>query len=86
MKIVCISDTHGQHKSLNLPKGDCLIHCGDFCKFGHLNDGLNFMNWLEEQDFKYKIVVAGNHDLFVEHNHSVVKRLFAERLCSTNRS
>jgi predicted phosphodiesterase len=30
MKIVCISDTHEKHKQLNLPKGDVLIHAGDF--------------------------------------------------------
>ena len=30
MKIVCISDTHEKHKQLDLPKGDVLIHAGDF--------------------------------------------------------
>ena len=28
-KIVMISDTHGQHHDVFLPKGDILIHAGD---------------------------------------------------------
>jgi predicted phosphodiesterase len=29
MKIICISDTHGQHQNLKLPEGDMIIHAGD---------------------------------------------------------
>jgi len=34
VRIVCISDTHGQHAKLSVPDGDILIHAGDFMAFG----------------------------------------------------
>ena len=30
MRIVCIADTHGLHRQLEVPTGDLLIHAGDF--------------------------------------------------------
>jgi Icc-related predicted phosphoesterase len=60
MKIVVISDTHNKHPELILSKGDILIHCGDFSnKTEQISD---FINWFAEQNFKYKILIAGNHD------------------------
>ena len=29
MTFITISDTHGQHRSLDLPESDVLIHAGD---------------------------------------------------------
>lgn len=73
--IVCISDTHGHHRELTMPKGDILIHAGDFTLFGQdtprnstgnvqENDNplLDFNDWLGSLDYKYKIVVNGNHE------------------------
>lgn len=73
--IVCISDTHGHHRELTMPKGDILIHAGDFTLFGRdtprnstgnvqENDNplLDFNDWLGSLDYKYKIVVNGNHE------------------------
>ena len=37
MKIVCISDTHGQYPD-NVPDGDILIHAGDITKYGEENE------------------------------------------------
>lgn len=28
-KIICVSDTHGLHRKLDVPDGDILIHAGD---------------------------------------------------------
>ena len=65
MRIVIISDTHGQHGKLRLPPGDILVHSGDFLS-GRLHEQgprlLEFNAWLDLQPFKHKIVVAGNHD------------------------
>lgn len=33
-RIVCMSDTHGNHRSIHVPKCDVLIHGGDFSKTG----------------------------------------------------
>ncbi|CAD8061222.1 unnamed protein product [Paramecium sonneborni] len=67
---VCISDTHGllgtspdknASKSI-MPKGDVLIHCGDFTNYGEIEGIRKFKKWLIEQPFKHKILIAGNHD------------------------
>ncbi len=66
MKLVIISDTHTKEKDLILPKGDILIHAGDF----DIRDPLDFndiFDWFESLDFKYVIWIAGNHDLYMEH-------------------
>jgi predicted phosphodiesterase len=34
VRIVCISDTHGSHRDIQLPPGDILIHAGDFTLYG----------------------------------------------------
>ncbi|WP_329806314.1 metallophosphatase domain-containing protein [Flavobacterium facile] len=66
MKFVIISDTHGQHKNLTLPKGDVIIHAGDISQRGKESEILDFLNWFKDLDFKYKIFIAGNHDFFFE--------------------
>lgn len=60
--IVAISDSHGQHRKLKLPKGDILIHAGDWSSYGKWEDTVDFLYWFSSQDFKYKILIAGNHD------------------------
>ena len=34
MKCVILSDSHNQHRDVELPAGDILIHCGDFTMGG----------------------------------------------------
>lgn len=66
MKFVTISDTHGQHASLKLPAGDVLIHAGDSTVKGTKAEVIAFLSWMEQLDFKYKILIAGNHDFYFE--------------------
>ncbi len=68
MQLVLISDTHGQHRSLDLPPGDVLIHSGDLTLAGERSVALDFVSWLAEQPHKHKIFIAGNHDRWVEQN------------------
>lgn len=80
MKIVCISDTHGKHRSMNpLPDGDILIHAGDFSNDGSpegVKEIIDFNNWLGEQkQFKWKIVIAGNHDIYFQTNPRAARAL-----------
>ena len=64
LKIVCISDTHTNTKNLKLPKGDILIHSGDFTYNGSLKEVIDFNDFLGKQrQFKNIIVIAGNHDI-----------------------
>ena len=68
MRIVCISDTHGRHKNLKkmlrgkMPEGDVIVCAGDITPAGELPHMLSFANWLSRLPYKFKIVVAGNHD------------------------
>jgi len=66
MKLVLISDTHGQHRNLSLPKGDVLIHAGDISQRGLHTEVTDFLDWFSSQEYKYKIFIAGNHDFYFE--------------------
>lgn len=76
MRLVCISDTHNRHHDIFLPKGDILIHAGDFTGRGSINESIDFLNWFNIQDFEHKILIAGNHDFFFETNdENVLKEI-----------
>lgn len=62
MRIVCISDTHGRHKKLNVPDGDVLICAGDITPSGELPHALSFDRWVGKFNHKHKLLIAGNHD------------------------
>ncbi|MFK7772632.1 MAG: metallophosphatase domain-containing protein [Saprospiraceae bacterium] len=62
MKFVAISDTHGCHRQLTLPKGDVLLHAGDVCNQGNREEVADFLVWMSELDFEHKILIRGNHD------------------------
>lgn len=66
MRIVAISDTHGMHEQLELPDGDLLIHAGDFCGHGTLDEAEAFVAWFAARPHRSKLLVAGNHELWVE--------------------
>ena len=66
MKFVAIADTHGKHKDLTIPSGDMLIHAGDISMKGDEDEIIDFLNWFDEQNFKHKILIAGNHDFYFE--------------------
>ena len=66
MKILHLSDTHGQHNRLpELPWADVIIHSGDFCFGGPKREIIDFLNWFCYPPYKYKILIAGNHDDFL---------------------
>ena len=78
-KIVCISDTHGQHKSLTIPECDLLIHAGDATNMGKENEMRDFATWLKDQKQAKEIVyVPGNHDIIAETDFAMVKDMFGE--------
>ena len=72
MKIVAISDTHTQHKAVQLPKGDVLLFAGDG-EFRSSVELISFNQWLAGLDFKEVIVIAGNHDFFCERHPGEIK-------------
>jgi len=68
MKFVVISDTHGLHHELELPQGDVLIHGGDISDHGTKDEVEDFLNWFSLQDYKYRIFIGGNHDIYLDEN------------------
>ncbi|KAH0795635.1 metallophosphoesterase domain-containing protein 1 isoform X2 [Histomonas meleagridis] len=37
--------------------------CGDFTAYGNVDDVDSFRDWYLQQPFKYRVVIAGNHEL-----------------------
>jgi hypothetical protein len=71
VRFVAISDTHTLHRHLKLPAGDVLIHAGDFVgNYSYTapleRQALDFAAWLGELPFKLIIVLAGNHETFLD--------------------
>ncbi len=65
-KITLLSDTHGAHRDLNIPPTDIIVHCGDACNGGNLEELTDFFSWFSEFPADYKIFVPGNHDLIFD--------------------
>ena len=66
MRLVLISDTHGQHERLEIPDGDVLIHAGDLTTHGQISELPAFNDFLRGLPHRHKLVVAGNHDFCFE--------------------
>lgn len=82
IKIVIISDTHTHHRNLTLPDGDILIHCGDFSNHPtSRHDYLDFNLWLGKQQFKHRLVVAGNHEVGMPTDPQAFKSLIPNAIC-----
>lgn len=78
MKIVCISDTHGEHDAVTLPEGDVLVHAGDITAHGSRDDFLSFVQWFARQPHANKIFIGGNHDTYLEKHPDKVVAVAAE--------
>lgn len=66
VRVVCLSDTHTN--TLSLPHGDVLIHAGDLTNAGTVEEIQKQLDWLASQPHKEKIVIAGNHDSYLDPN------------------
>ena len=80
MKVICMSDSHLRHserfcngipnriKFPAIPDGDILIHSGDFCVMGDVEETKIAMEWFGSLPHKHKVMIAGNHDRLFERN------------------
>ncbi|KAL4229003.1 metallophosphoesterase domain-containing protein 1 [Mactra antiquata] len=66
LKFVCISDTHGLTDPTCIPDGDVLLHAGDFTLRGTWKQVDEFNNFLGQLPHKWKVVIAGNHDICMQ--------------------
>lgn len=66
-RIILLSDTHNKHHLLPpLPEGDILLCAGDVSIRGTRRECKRFLNWMAEQPFEHKVLIAGNHDFYFE--------------------
>jgi len=67
VKVICISDTHGEHEAMPaLPMGDVLVHAGDITAHGSREDFHAFVEWFSLQPHEHKVFIGGNHDTYLE--------------------
>lgn len=62
VRIVAVADTHLFHGELDVPDGDVLVHAGDLCRGGELDELREAAMWLAALPHRHKVIVAGNHD------------------------
>ncbi len=64
MLIDCVSDLHGFQPEL--AGGDILIIAGDLTARDTKEEYDRFIHWLNASPYRYKVVIAGNHDGLIE--------------------
>lgn len=84
LKVVCISDTHEQLHNVTVPDGDVLIHAGDFTNNGKRAELIKFNEEMTRFPHKYKLVVAGNHELGFDHDENQSDRQDADKGLGTD--
>lgn len=78
--ILLLSDTHGKHSLIDIPKNiQIVIHCGDICNAGDMDEILDFFDWYAQLQIPHKIFIHGNHDL-----PFVIEPEWAKRLIPKN--
>ena len=81
MPTICLlSDTHGVHRKLQLPKADWILHCGDISSMGTIPQVQDFLDWYEKTDYSKRILISGNHDFLFERNPSLAQDMISENV------
>lgn len=79
IRLVFISDTHGFH-DFPVPPGDVLVHAGDGCSHGTLDEARAWASFLRRQPHPHKLVIAGNHDRCFESDFEQARALFDDAI------
>lgn len=81
MRALLLSDTHQFHYNLNIPTSgySMVIHTGDFTNMGKENEIDYFLDWYSKIPCKYKILIAGNHDLSLDDYTDPNSKAFTKR-------
>lgn len=73
VRCVCVSDLHEKHRSVDVPAGDLLLVAGDLLLINrHFSTAYSeqkladIAEWMRSLPFKYKVLIAGNHDVAME--------------------
>jgi len=81
MDIIFISDTHTRHNAFTpilKNGGDVIVCSGDITSMGEEQELKKFAEWYDALPFKYKLLVAGNHDFIFEQTPSLAKRILKD--------
>lgn len=78
MRIVAVADTHTFIDDLVVPPGDVLVHAGDLCRGGSLEELREQVAWLAALPHRHKVVVAGNHDWCFARQPAAARALLGE--------
>ena len=81
MEITAIGCLHGFKPTLT--GGDILIITGDLTARDGLIEHSVFLEWLHNQDYKKKILIAGNHDFFLHDNPRFYDKTGIDYLCDS---
>jgi len=77
VRIVAVADTHLFHGDLDVPDGDVLVHAGDLCRGGDLDELHQAALWLAGLPHAHKVIVAGNHDWAFVHEPAAAREALA---------
>lgn len=81
MRIVALADTHLFHEDLGeLPDGDVLVHAGDACRAGTLEELAHAVAFLKALPHRHKLFVAGNHEVALERSPAAARALFGDEV------
>ena len=72
IRILCISDTHGEHLSLDsssFQPCDLVIFAGDLTMFGNPTEVSSFKEWFQSIQCPNKVLISGNLDLTFDTNN-----------------
>lgn len=81
MIIDCIADLHGHFPTLE--GGDLLIVAGDLTAHDTLEEHSDVLNWIHKQHYRKKVLVAGNHDNFLQKHPNFYSRTTINYLCDS---
>jgi Icc-related predicted phosphoesterase len=77
VRIVSISDTHRQHRQVEVPECDLLLFAGDIGweddVLGY-NSMIDWFDWFSSRRAKKKVFIVGNHDVMAEGNHTFINQ------------
>lgn len=83
VKLTVLGCTHGAYDQLKLDGGDLLILTGDYTARDTHDEYHEFIDWVEEQNYKKKIVIGGNHDMIMKNKGIAFSRCNFDYLCDS---
>ena len=78
VRVVCLSDTHNQLDKIRIPSGDIIIHAGDICGRGTIQELETFAAQFSALPHPTKVFIAGNHDWPFQENRPQAEHVISQ--------